>query len=158
METRGYSHLLIAADFEPESEPVVQRAMSLRKLLGARLSILHVVEHVPPAVELMPLGLSGETSLPDDLALEEELMQIARRQIDALGERLGVSEEQRFVRVGPVGHVIDDTAAEIGADLVLVGGHGRHGFLGMFGSTAKNVLKDLRCDVLCVRIGQHPAS
>ena len=100
METKIYSHLLVAVDFEPESEPVVARARALRDLFGARLSLLHVVEHVPPAVEYMPLGFAGEVSSPDDLALEEELMRIARQQMEALGERLGVPAEDRLIRIG----------------------------------------------------------
>ncbi len=154
MKPPAYAHLLLAVDFEPETEPVVERALLLRDLLGARLSMLHVVEHVPPAMEYMPLGFAGEVSVPDDLALEEELMTLARRQMDALGERLGVSEADRLIRVGPTGHVIDATATEIGADLVLIGSRGRHGLLGLFGSTAKTVLRNGSCDVLCVRIGE----
>jgi len=153
MENKIYSHLLVAVDFEPESEPVVARARSLRDLFGARLSLLHVVEHVPPAVEYMPLGFAGEVSSPDDLALEEELMALARRQLDALGEQLGVPVADRLIRVGPTGHTIDEVAGEIAADLILIGRRGRHGLLGLFGSTAKTVLRSQACDVLCVRLG-----
>jgi len=153
METKIYRHLLLAVDFEPESQPVLERARSLRDLLGAQLSLLHVVEHVPPAVEYMPLGFAGEVSSPDDLSLEEELMAVARRQLDTLGEQLGVPESDRLIRVGPTGHLIDEVAGEIGADLILIGSRGRHGLLGLFGSTAKTVLRSQTCDVLCVRIG-----
>jgi universal stress protein A len=153
METKIYSHLLVAVDFEPESEPVVARARALRDLFGARLSLLHVVEHVPPAVEYMPLGFAGEVSSPDDLALEDELMALARRQLDTLGEQLGVPEADRLIRVGPTGHTIDEVAGEIAADLILIGRRGRHGLLGLFGSTAKTVLRSQACDVLCVRLG-----
>jgi universal stress protein A len=153
METKIYSHLLVAVDFEPESEPVVARARALRDLFGARLSLLHVVEHVPPAVEYMPLGFAGEVSSPDDLALEDELMALARRQLDTLGEQLGVPEADRLIRVGPTGHTIDEVAGEIAADLILLGSRGRHGLLGLFGSTAKTVLRSQACDVLCVRLG-----
>ena len=153
METKIYSHLLLAVDFEPESEPVVARARSLRDLFGDRLSLLHVVEHVPPAVEYMPLGFAGEVSSPDDLALEEELMALARRQLDTLGEQLGVPVADRLIRVGPTGHTIDEVAGEIAADLILIGSRGRHGLLGLFGSTAQTVLRGQACDVLCVRLG-----
>jgi universal stress protein A len=152
METRDYAHLLLAVDFEPESELVIARAQRLRDLLGARLTLLHVVEHIPAAVELGPMGLGGEVSVPEELALEEELVEVAKRQMTALGQRLAVPEADRLVRVGPTAHTIDETAAEVGADLVVVGGRGRHGIMRLFGSTAKGVLKELRCDVLCVRI------
>jgi len=154
METRDYSHILLAVDFEPESEPVIARARRLCDLLGARLSVLHVVEHVPAVVELGPMGLGGEVSAAEELALEEELVEVAKRQMQALGERLGVAEGDRLVRVGPTARVIDETAEAIGADLVVVGGHSRHGLMRIFGSTAKSVLKALRCDALCVHIDE----
>jgi universal stress protein A len=155
METTIYRHILLAVDFEPESEPVVARARSLRDLFSARLSLLHVIEHVPPAAEYMPLGFAGEVSSPDDLTLEDELIEVARRQMDTLGEQLGVPETDRLIRVGPTGHTIDEVAGEIGADLILIGSRGRHGLLGLFGSTAKAVLRSLKCDVLCVRLGTN---
>jgi universal stress protein A len=37
---------------------------------------------------------------------------------------------------------------------VIIGSHGRHGFLGLFGSTAKDVLRGVQCDVLCVKLGE----
>lgn len=155
MSTCDFKHLLLAVDFEPESEPVIARAESLRGLCKARLSLLHVLEHVPPAMEYMPLGMGGEVAVPDDLALEEELMSVAREQMNALGERLGVPPQDRLVHVGNTGAVIDDVARQIGADLIIIGSRGRHGLLGLFGSTAKSVLRSADCDVLCVRITEH---
>ena len=106
-----------------------------------------------PAAEYMPLGFSGDIVAPDDMALEQELIQSARRQLDVLGERLAVEGPDRLVRVGSVGPTIDETAEEIGADLVVIGSRGSHGFLGLLGSTAKSVLRSIKCDVLCVKIG-----
>ena len=158
MSTGGYNHLLLAVDFDPASDPAIERAVQLRTLFGARLSLLHVTELVTPVVEYMPLGFSGDIAAPDDLALEQELMQAANRQLDVLGDRLGVAGPDRLVRVGPVGPTIDETAEEIGADLVVIGSRGSHGFLGLFGSTAKSVLRGIKCDVLCVKIGDSPGS
>jgi universal stress protein A len=156
MSTEGYSHLLLAVDFDPASDPAIERAVHLRTLFGARLSLLHVTELVTPVAEYMPFGFSGDIAAPDDLALERELTQAANRQLDVLGDRLGVAGPDRLARLGPVGPTIDETATEIGADLVIVGSRGRHGFLGLFGSTAKDVLRSIKCDVLCVKIGDSP--
>ncbi len=152
MTTETYSRLLAAVDFEPNGEPVIDRAQRLRVLFGARLTLLHVLEHVPPAPDYMPLGFGGDLPTPDDLGLEQELVDIACRQLDVLGERLGVAPVDRLVRVGPTSHTIDEVADEIAADLVIIGSHGRHGFLGLFGSTAKAVLRSVKCDVLCVKL------
>lgn len=152
MSTGNYRQILLAIDFEPEGAPVVERARQLRNLFGARLILLHVLEHVAAAQEYLPLGFGGDLPVPDDLGLEKELLELARRQLDLVGEDLGVPESDRLVRIGPPGYTIDAVAAEIGADLVILGSHGRHGFLGLFGSTAKAVLRGIDCDVLCVKL------
>lgn len=152
MDTHDYQRLLLAVDFEKESEPVVARAQRLKSLLGARLFLLHVVEHVPPTMEYMPVGYAGDVALPESLDLEEELLAIARRELDVLGERLDVPIADRLVRVGPTGRTIDEVAGELDIDLVVIGSRGRHGFLGLFGSTARSVLRNPTCDVLCVKI------
>jgi universal stress protein A len=155
METGNYSRLLVAVDFEPGSEPVIERAVRLRTLFGARLTLLHVLEHVPPAADYMPLGFGGDLPVADDIGLEKELVEVALRQLDLVGEQLGVAEPDRLVRLGSIGHTIDEVAAEVEADLVIIGSHGRHGFLGLFGSTAKSVLRGIQCDVLCVKLGEE---
>jgi universal stress protein A len=152
MDTREYQRLLLAVDFEKESEPVVARAQRLMTLLGARLFLLHVVEHIPPTMEYMPVGYAGDVAVPENLELEEELLAIARREIDVLGERMDVPVADRLVRVGSTGRTIDEVAGELDIDLVVIGSRGRHGFLGLFGSTARSVLRNSTCDVLCVKI------
>lgn len=156
MATGNYQHLLLAVDFEKDSEPVIARAAQLRDLLGARLTLLHVIEHIPPAMESMYLGYSGEMALPaETVELEDELLEVARQQMEALGEQLGVQADDRLVRAGSTGYVIDEVAAELAVDLVVIGTHGHHGLLGLFGSTDRTVLKGSSCDVLCIKI---PAS
>ncbi|RKT46052.1 universal stress protein [Thiocapsa rosea] len=154
MDNHDYQSLLLAVDFEKESEPVVARAQRLKAALGARLYLLHVVEHVPPTMEYMPVGYAGDVAVPENLDLEEELLAIARREIDSLGERLDVPIADRLVRVGPTGRTIDEVASELDVDLVVIGSRGRHGFLGLFGSTARSVLRNRSCDVLCVKIDE----
>ena len=154
MDSGHYTHLLLAVDFAPSGAPVIARARQLCALFGARLTLLHVLEHVGAAQEYLPLGFGADLPVPDDLGLEQELLDIAHRQLDVVGEALGVAAADRLVRVGPPGHTIDAVATEVGADLVVVGSHGQHGFLGLFGSTAKAVLRSPNCDVLCVKLAE----
>jgi universal stress protein A len=44
-------------------------------------------------------------------------------------------------------------AVERGADLIVIGSHGRHGLQLLLGSTANGVLHLSECDVLAVRVG-----
>jgi universal stress protein A len=152
MAERDYKHLLLAVDFARDAEAVIERALKLRTSCGARLSLLHVLEYVPQAVELMPMSYAGDMALPETFDLEGELIAAAQAQLDALGERLQVPAEDRHIQVGPTGHVIQATAQELGADLVILGSHGRHGLKALMGSTVKSVVHGLCCDLLCVRI------
>jgi universal stress protein A len=75
--------------------------------------------------------------------------------MDELGERLEVPPEDRHIQVGPTGHAIQAAADELGVDLVILGGHGRHGLKALLGSTVKSIVQGLSCDVLCVRIADR---
>ena len=50
---------------------------------------------------------------------------------------------------------IHSKAEEIGADLIVVGSHGRYGLALLMGSTANGVLHGATCDVLAVRVGKE---
>ena len=152
MEVGSYQHLLLAVDFEARSEPVVARAQHLRRCLNARLTLLHVIEHIPAAVDYMSLGYTGEIVLPENADLERELIKVASDQMDVLGDSLEVGAADRLIRVGPTGHLIDEVAEDLGVDLVVIGSHGRHGLLGLLGATARTILRNPRCDVLCVKV------
>jgi len=145
MSTPEYAHLLLAVDFSPETEHVTARAARLRDECGARLSLLHVVEY-------LPMAYSGDLILPDDFDLEQQLLEVAKKQMAALGDRLGVAEAERHIEIGGTGHTILRVAEEVGADLIVLGSHGRHGLAVLLGSTARSVLNGAKCDVLAVRV------
>jgi universal stress protein A len=155
MSERDYKHLLLALDFAPDAEPVIERALHLQALSGARLSLVHVLDYVPHTVELMPMSYTGDLVLPEDFELEHRLIEVARAHMDELGERLRVPPEDRHIQIGPTGHAIQAAAEELGADLVILGSHGRHGLKALLGSTVKSVVQGLACDLLCVRISER---
>ena len=145
MSLTKYAHVLVAVDFSAEAETLVERAVQLRDQCAARLSLLHVVEY-------LPMAYSGDLVLPEGFDLEQELLDVAARQMAALGERLGVEPGDRRVEIGNTGHTILRVAEDLGVDLILVGSHGRHGLAALLGSTARSVLNGARCDVLAVRV------
>jgi universal stress protein A len=152
MTQHDYRNLLLAVDFAANAEPVIARALQLRTLFGARLSLVHVLEYIPRAAEFMPMSYAGDIALPDDFDLEKRLLDTAQVQLDELGERLGVPPEDRHLQIGPTGHTIQAVAEELGTDLVILGCHGRHGLKALLGGTAKGLVQGLSCDALCVRI------
>lgn len=144
----SYQHILFATDFSEQAIQVGERAKNIAQLCGARLSLIHVVEDINMSLsggyELLPVlpGLPGEAhlreaeALLEKLALRLQLQNAAQWVVSALSTKEGILS----------------AAQEHGADLIVVGSHGRHGLALLLGSTANAVLHGAHCDVLAVRI------
>ena len=140
----AYKHILLGLDLSAESSDVVERAVGLRDAFGSALSVIHVIE---------PLSFAYGGDIPMDFSgIQEEIHKQARAHLDALCEPLGVPASNRHLVVGRPETEIHHVAEEIGADLVVVGSHGRHGLQLLMGSTANGVLHGAKCDVLAVRV------
>ncbi len=148
----GYRHILAAVDLAPgEEDPVLGRAAALARQYGARLSLLHVVEYVPP------LDLAYDPVVPVGVDIENQLMDRARAELDRRLGWLGVEGAQAFVEAGSPKRETVRFAQENGVDLIVVGTRGRHGLSLLLGSTANGVLHHAPCDVLAVRIHDEAA-
>jgi universal stress protein A len=145
MAEHSYRHILAALDFSTGTVEVIGRAEELAQRYMARLSLLHVVE--PALTEY-----TGELALPEDVNLEDQLVQSGEQRLRELGDRLRVKIPDRHVLVGSPRVEIARIAQEQGVDLIVVGSHGRHGLALLLGSTANAVLHHTPCDVLAVRI------
>lgn len=141
----AYRHILFATDLGAENRKTAQRAAQLAQCLGAQLSLIHVVEY-------LPLDYGGDQIYPMDLDLEDKLVSRARSELEKLGDELGVVAADRHIEVGVAKLEILRIAEAVGADLILVGSHGRHGLALLLGSTANAVLHRAKCDVLAVRV------
>ncbi|HEX4940775.1 MAG TPA: universal stress protein [Candidatus Kapabacteria bacterium] len=139
-----YTHILLAADFNQESDIVVKRAKALAGTFGAKLSLVHVLE---------PISIAYGGEFPVDLGdLHKELEKQAQTQLAALGDQLGVAAENRYLEVGITEKEILRVAKAHGVDLIVMGSHGRHGLALLLGSTANAVLHHADIDVLAVRV------
>ena len=144
----AYQHVLLAADFSEDATRIGERAKEIARKYGARLSMIHVVEDVNIGLgggyELLPV-------LPD--LPDEALLQEARAVLGDLARRLGAEDAEKWVVNAPsTKEGILGAARDHGADLIVVGSHGRHGLALLLGSTANAVLHGAPCDVLAVRI------
>lgn len=140
-----YTHLLVGLDLSPEeSLQVARKAVELARLNNAKLSLIHVIEPVTFAYAGdIPMDLT-ETQL----ALEEQ----ADKRLASFTQQLGYEVTHSKVVIGQTAAELRETAAELGADLIVVGSHGRHGLALLLGSTASDVLHGAKCDVLAVRV------
>jgi nucleotide-binding universal stress UspA family protein len=101
-----WRHILVATDARPESMAAVNRALELARRDRADLTIL-------VAWPADPIGVRADWSVPHAI---DVLIERGR----AAGLRVGLE-----VRRGAAGQAIVDAAHEVGADLVVVGRHGR---------------------------------
>ena len=140
-----YTHLLAGLDLSPnESLQVAQKAVELAKLHNAKLSLLHVIEPVTFAYAGdIPMDLT-ETQL----ALEEQ----AEKRLASFTQQIGYEVSHSKIVIGQTAAELRETAASLGADLIIVGSHGRHGLALLLGSTASDVLHGAKCDVLAIRV------
>ncbi|RLT93476.1 universal stress protein [Ketobacter sp.] len=139
-----YNHILLAADFNDESEIVEQRAAALQSTFSATLSLVHVLE---------PISIAYGGEFPVDLGdLHKELEKQALTQLRELGQKLGVPETRQYLEVGITEKEILRVAKDQGVDLIVMGSHGRHGLALLLGSTANAVLHHAEIDVLAVRV------
>jgi nucleotide-binding universal stress UspA family protein len=143
--------ILVAGDFSENSREAFRIACTLAHPDETRLTILHA--EVPPI-------LSGELDFPlpptgDDRAHREALVR-RLREFYAPDRPLRVEHRTRD---GFAAEEILRVSDEVGADLIVLGTHGRTGLHRLLvGSIAEAVLRRARCPVLAVRSAVHLAA
>jgi nucleotide-binding universal stress UspA family protein len=135
--------ILFPTDFSAEAGSAFEVASALAADSRGRLVMLHV-EPSP----LTSLGdIAGVPPLPDEYdrpGTEEALQRLQ-------SPRSGFTVERRL-EYGYAASVILQTAREIGADLIVMGTHGRTGLRRLLmGSVAEKVVRKASCPVLTVR-------
>jgi len=140
-----YRHILVAVDLTEESRQVTKRACALKTAFAAQLSCVHVIE---------PLSLAYGGDIPMDLStIQDQIQDTAKSHLAEFSKTLSIPPENQHLIFGRPETEIHALAKEIGADLIVVGSHGRTGLALLLGSTANGVLHGATCDVLAVRVG-----
>ncbi|MFK7831155.1 MAG: universal stress protein [Congregibacter sp.] len=141
----NYSKILVAVDLSQDSDCIAKRALAISADEAVDLHVIHVIE---------PLNFAYGGDIPMDFSgIQDEIHQQALQQLGKFADEHGFAEEQRHVVLGQPEVEIHALADEIGADLIVVGSHGRYGLALLMGSTANGVLHGATCDVLAVRVG-----
>jgi universal stress protein A len=139
-----YSRILLAVDLNPDSITIGRRARDLAAVLGAELTVLHVVEYVP----VEPVG----ETMAAPMQLLDELAASARQRLVALCADIGVDAGHQRVEVGSVKSEIVRVARAMNCDLIVLGARERHGLSIFVNLTEDTVLHAAPCDVLAVRV------
>lgn len=144
--------ILLATDFSDASEAALGYARTIAATFGASLHVLHVLEDLAAhawTTEVYVAALPG---------VHEEMERQARERLDAL---LTPEERQRqdvtlALRSGSPFVEVVRYAREAGADMIVLGTHGRGAIAHMLlGSVAERVVRKAHCPVLTVRHESH---
>lgn len=142
--------ILVPIDFSTYAEQALDYAVMLAHQLGATVHLVNAVG--VPALGAPEIGLAYAASMIETIIVEN------RKALDKLAAtyRDGGTIGQAIVRNGDPRDVILQTAEEIGADLIVMGTHGRRGLSrALIGSVAEMVVRTSPIPVLTVR-GRKP--
>jgi nucleotide-binding universal stress UspA family protein len=136
-----FKTILFATDFSPASNVAFGVASALARDYRARMIVLHVIEPVKMGFAEFHTYVGPD----EDPGLAMEHLRAIKAPAPT------VTIEHRLLE-GEAADVIVATAAETGADLVVMGTMGRTGLTRLvMGSVAEEVLRNAPCPVLTVR-------
>lgn len=143
-----FKHLLVPVDGSPTSLLAVDKAAGLAKAFGSAVTLVSVVDNYPFT------GLGGDYVFGqvEYLAAATANANAALTKAQTALQALGVTADRRVIEE----HVIHDgilgAVQSTGADLVVIGSHGRHGLEKLLlGSVTLRVLGRSPVPVLVVR-------
>jgi nucleotide-binding universal stress UspA family protein len=140
--------VLIGTDLDHDSDAVVSTGLQVARAAGAKIHL--AFSFAPPLAYLSELGAGVNDPIlaQEEQRSREALAEQARQAGTAEGELHGLT-----VRRGAPHRMLPELAAEIGADLLIVGATGGGRLHRRLGSTADRVLRRAQCPVLVVRGG-----
>jgi len=166
--------IIVGLDYSEMSALVLEEAV---RVAGAQdLSHIHVLHAAPnthAAVGLLSsadptlqAGLTPGVSIPPTAELSRDAQSYVEKVLADLSQRTNTSDAPDNIRwtihlrYAEPAHALAQLAADIDADLILVGTHGRRGLARfLLGSVAESVIRWAPCPVLIVRPrGAQPAT
>ena len=142
-----YTHILVAIDFSDSAGSVLNKAKEIAKRNNARLSLLHIVEYMPPIDSAYEPILASNWDIDEPLLISH-----AEKSLQQLSLKHDLKDADLNVTLGVPKHEITQFVSEHQCDLIIMGSHGRHGINILLGSTANAVLHEMPCDILAVKI------
>lgn len=145
-----YNHIIVAVDDSSTSALGLEKAIELARLNGAKLEIVHAVD------ESIFSHITGTTLVSKSSALDALLAE-GQETLDraiATATSQGITPTSHLLS-SDTQHAADQIAhhvAHSGADMLVVGSHGRRGFQHLLlGSVAEKLLRKVAVSVLIVR-------
>ena len=147
----SYQHILVAVDGSPTSNHAVTEAAGLAKASGGRIRLLNVMDPVAHISGFERPEVYSQEVLPRLQKAGEALLQQARERVKQEGVAVDtVLIENLDARVADL---VVEHAKAWGADLIVLGTHGRRGLARvLMGSDAEQIARTAPVPVLLVRL------
>ena len=146
MDPKNIKRILVPVDFSPSADEALSTAIAFARAFSAELELVHVVVEpiypLPAPLEVVVLPIDVER------IYSEVDTQLSRAM--ARARQAGVPTEKLILNGRPHVEIVAH-ADKSGADLIVVGSHGRSGLShAILGSVAERVVHRARCPVLVV--------
>ncbi len=138
-------NILVATDLADTSERVHQYAVELATKLGAKITLLHVFS--------LPIYNFPDGTFVPTAEVAAQVSDAAQRHLDATCARIKEQglDVSAVLRSGSPADEIQSVAKETGADLILMGTHGRSALgRALLGSTANAIIRTSNIPVITI--------
>ncbi len=143
-----FKHILVPVDGSSTSMQAVDKAIAMARAFGAGVTVLCVIDPYPFTGVGEDFGYGQAEYLSAALAEAHRSIHDAESAFKAAG----IATEARIVENRVPHEGIVDTATDLGADMIVMGSHGRRGLQRfLLGSVAQRVLSHADVPVLVVR-------
>ena len=138
--------IVVGTDFSDTAERAVDEAVDLAAQVGAVVTLVHAYE--------LPMYSFPDGVVVTGAEAADKMTTDLLRRLDASVDRLkgrGVAIKS-VLRMGPAWEELNTVAAELGADVIVVGSHGRRGFSRLvLGSVAERMVRTATRPLLVIR-------
>ena len=144
-----YQRILVAVDGSDVSNHALREAIDFAKDRQAVLRLVHVID-------LAPLYRAVSSGVPIE-DVEQAIVESGKGIVDDAAKQVtqaGLTAETALLRANGerISTTICNDAQRSGAELIVIGTHGRHGLERLFlGSVAEGVARESRIPILLVR-------
>lgn len=129
MKTAKIKKVLIALDYDPTAQKVAEVGFSLAQTMGAEVTLLHVISdtaYYSSADHVTILGFADyQEVVPLVLDSSNEVRKVSQHFLNKSKLHLGDKSIQTIIKEGDLAESILETAAELHADVIVMGSHSR---------------------------------
>ncbi len=146
--------VLIAIDYNPTSETVINAGYELAKLMQAQVCLIHVISDVSYYGMQYPAFMGYDSfSIPVNYEIQENIVKVANDFVEIAAKHLNDTSVMTHVAEGETSQAVLEYAKEWKADVLVMGTHSHSTLEKIFmGTVASSVMERTEIPVYMVPI------